>query len=374
MEYRQFEKLGVEASLLGFGCMRLPKHRDGTINYEKAERLVDMAYQSGVNYFDTAYNYHDRESEKFIGKALDKYERNSYFLATKLPTGMVESLDQAKAIFEEQLVKLHKDYVDFYLLHALNRNRFEKMVNLGVPEHFDKMKEEGKIRYFGFSFHDDYEVFSRILNYRDWDFCQIQLNYMDTEIQAGMKGYKLTEKLNVPLIIMEPVKGGGLAKLPQSSAKYFKTLASENSITSWALRWVASLPNVRVVLSGMSNEKQVYDNLNTFRNFKELDEAEKQAVINVTQAMRKRMKNGCTGCNYCMPCPAGVNIPANFKIWNNYGIYRLAGETKWYWQHTDEKSRAKNCIECGKCEILCPQKINIRENLKQLQVELDALK
>lgn len=374
MEYRKFEMTGVEASLLGFGCMRLPMHRDGSINYKKAEQMVDIAYKNGVNYFDTAYNYHNGESERFIGKALEKYDRNSYYLATKLPTGMVESLKQAQAIFEEQLEKLHKDYFDLYLLHALNRSRFDKIVNLGVLEYLDKLKAEGKIKYLGFSFHDDYDVFYKILNFRHWDFCQIQLNYMDTDVQAGLKGYELTEKLDIPLVIMEPVKGGGLAKLPQSAAKYFKDLAPEKSIASWALRWVASLPNVKVVLSGMSNEKQVNDNLNTFNNFTKLNEDEQRAVSNVALTMRKRNRNGCTGCNYCMPCPAGVNIPANFRIWNNYGIYRNKGEVKWYWNHMDVKSKADRCVECGKCETLCPQKIEIRENLKQLQSELDSIK
>lgn len=374
MEYRQFEKLGIKTSLLGYGCMRFPLHRDGSINYERSEPLIDLAYRNGVNYFDTAYNYHNGESEIFTGKVLEKYDRSSYYIATKLPFWLINSLEDAKCKFNEQLKKLNKEYIDFYLLHAMGRDPFDKMVNLGVLEYLEGLKKEGKIRYLGFSFHDSYEAFSYILKYREWDFCQIQLNYMDTDLQAGMKGYKLTEELDIPVIIMEPVKGGALAKLPQSAAKHFTAIAPDKSQASFALRYVASLPNVKVVLSGMSNEKQISDNLDTFGNFKHLDEAEQKAVINASKALQKRIKNGCTGCSYCMPCPSGVDIPENFSIWNSFGIYHRTGETNWFWtKGLSEQSKAKSCTECGKCENLCPQQLNIRDNLKKLQVELDTL-
>lgn len=374
MEYRNLEKLNIKTSLLGFGCMRFPKCEDGSIDEEKAEQMIDNAYHSGVNYYDTAYVYHDGKSENFTGKVLDKYDRSTYYLATKLPCWNVETLGDAERIFNEQLERLHKDYIDFYLLHALNKDRFDKMVSLGVLELMDKLKSEGKIRYLGFSFHDEYPSFEYILKYRNWDFCQIQLNYMDTETQAGIKGYELTEQLNVPLIVMEPVKGGTLANLPTSVTNHFAEVTPGNSAASWALRWVGSLPNVKVILSGMSDEQQVADNLNTFANFKALSEAEEQAVKNAVNELFKRVKNGCTSCRYCMPCPAGVNIPYNFKIWNNYGMYHNSEETNWHWTHEiEEKSKAKNCVNCGKCETNCPQNINIREDLKTLQVELDSL-
>lgn len=375
MEYRQLDKLGIKTSLLGFGCMRFPKRRDGSINYKKAEELIDKAYENGVNYYDTAYVYHSGESENFIGSVLDKYERSTYYLATKLPCWMIKSVDDAKKIFKEQLERLHKDYIDFYLLHSLDRESFDKMVSLGILELMDQLKAEGKIRYIGFSFHDEYDAFKYILKFRDWDFCQIQLNYMDTELQAGMKGYELTEELNVPLIIMEPVKGGTLAKLPQGVTKYFTAVTPENSTASWALRWVASLPNVKVILSGMSNMKQVDDNLSTFGEFKKLTEKEQQAVTEAVKVLQKRMKNGCTGCSYCMPCPAGVDIPSNFRIWNDYGMYHNPNVTKWFWANDlNDKSKAKQCIDCGKCETLCPQRIQIRNDLKALQNELDLIK
>lgn len=374
MEYREFEKLGIKTSLLGFGCMRFPVRKDGSIHYQKAKQMVELAYQSGVNYFDTAYTYHNGESERFIGEVLDQYDRSTYYLATKLPCWLINSLDDAKRIFQEQLEKLHKDYVDFYLLHSLGRNTFDKMVSLGVLDYVIQLKKEGKIRYLGFSFHDGYDAFSYILHYHDWDFCQIQLNYMDIDIQAGLKGYHLTEELHIPLIIMEPVKGGSLAKLPQSATKHFKAVAPDKSVASFALRYVGSLPNVKVVLSGMSSPKQVEDNLDTFMNFSPLNDLEQEAIKKVSQVLKSRVRIGCTGCSYCMPCPAGVNIPENFSLWNEYGMYRNAGQINWAWtQGMSDKAKAKNCIECGKCETLCPQKLSIRENLKKLQAELDAL-
>lgn len=374
MDYRNLEKLGINTSLLGFGCMRFPKHRDGSINREKAAQLIDLAYQNGVNYYDTAYNYHEGNSEEFTGSALAKYDRSSFYLATKLPQWLVHSLEDAEGIFKKQLERLQMDYIDFYLLHALNRKAFDKLVSLGVLELVDRLKKEGKIRYIGFSFHDDYEAFSYILNYRDWDFCQIQLNYMDTETQAGMKGYELATRKNVPVIIMEPVKGGNLAKLPDSVTKHFRAIDPDKSTASWALRWVGSLPNVKVVLSGMSNEKQVRDNLNTYEAFQPLKEAEYKAVEAAAKSLRKRVKNGCTACSYCMPCPSGVDIPSNFGIWNEYGIYRNPWEAKWVWTNQiKEEAKAKNCIECGLCEEHCPQKIQIRTDLKKLQTELDQV-
>ncbi|MGN1089748.1 MAG: aldo/keto reductase, partial [Huintestinicola sp.] len=205
-------------------------------------------------------------------------------------------------------------------------------------------------------------------------FCQIQLNYMDTDEQAGMKGYKLTEELNIPVIIMEPIKGGSLANLPDEITKAFRAIDPNASTASWALRWVATLPNVKTVLSGMSNEEQVEDNLNTFTDFKPLTESEQTAVMNIADMLRSRVNNGCTGCNYCMPCPAGVNIPYNFKIWNTLGIYENKGGSKWEWNNNiDPKEKAVHCIKCGKCEKSCPQKLPIREHLEKLTAELDAL-
>ncbi len=375
MEYRQFEKLGVSPSLLGFGCMRFPQNLDGSICEPEAEKMLDTAIQTGVSYIDTAYPYHNGDSEPFVGRVLKKYDRSRLFLATKLPVWNVKTLDDAKHLFQEQLDRLQTDYVDFYLLHCLDKEKWQLVLDLGLIPYFEEMKKEGKIRFFGFSFHDDFEVFKTILTYRDWDFCQIQYNYVDTDIQAGDRGYELAEELGVPLVIMEPVKGGSLAALPEEVTEPFRSYKPDASISSWALRWVASKPNVKVVLSGMSDMEQVNDNLQTFGSFQPLSLREKELVADVAAAIKKRTKNGCTGCAYCMPCPFGVNIPQNFRIWNDLSMYGNVNRTRQaYFKDLEESARADQCQKCGKCEEVCPQSLSIRENLEAAAKEMEALK
>ena len=372
MEKRRLEKLGIETSLLGYGCMRFPTTAEGKIDREAAEKLLDKAYEQGVNYFDTAYPYHNGESEAFVGSVLKKYDRSSFYLATKLPLWGVQKLEDVDRIFSEQLERLQMDYVDFYLMHAVRKSTWDKMVELGVVKRLEELKAEGKIRYLGFSFHDSYEVFEEVLRYRDWDFCQIQLNYMDTEIQAGMKGYALTEELNIPLVIMEPVKGGSLAAFAEDITSKFRALDPAASTASFALRWVASLPNVKVVLSGMSNQEQVEDNLTTFSEFKPLNAQEANTIQEIVNLINSRVKSGCTGCGYCLPCPAGVAIPANFRVWNTYHMYQNYNQVQWSWEkELGEEKQAKNCIKCGKCEQACPQKLSIRADLEKVQEDLD---
>lgn len=372
MEKRKLEKLGIETSLLGYGCMRFPVTADGKIDEPEAEKLLKKAIAEGVNYLDTAYPYHDGESERFVGKVLKQYDRSSLYLATKLPLWEVKALADVDRIFNEQLEKLQTEYIDFYLMHAVNKERWDEMLSLGVVKRLEELKEEGKIKYLGFSFHDSYEAFEEILNYRDWDFCQIQLNYMDTEEQAGMKGYELTAQKQVPLVIMEPVKGGSLANFAPDIADRFHALKADASIASFALRFVGSLPNVKVVLSGMSTMEQVEDNLKTFSNFEPLSDKEQAEIKDIVKTLRSRVQNGCTGCNYCMPCPAGVNIPRNFRIWNTYHMYQNYNMVKHAWENDlGEAAQAKNCIKCGKCEKACPQKLSIREDLEKVQADLD---
>lgn len=377
MEKRKMEKLGIETSLLGFGCMRFPVTAGGKIDESLAEKMMDQAIAAGVNYIDTAYPYHGGESETFVGKVLKKYDRNSFYLATKLPCWKVNKIADVDTIFQEQLGKLQTEYIDFYLLHALDKERFHKMVELGTVKKLEELKAQGKIKYLGFSFHDSYDVFEEIVNYRDWDFCQIQLNYMDANEreefqQAGMKGYRLTEEKGIPLVIMEPVKGGSLAAFPEDITAKYRALDPEASVASFALRWVGSLPNVRVILSGMSTMEQVEDNLKTFSDFKPLSEKERQTIDEVVALINSRIQNGCTGCSYCMPCPAGVDIPRNFRIWNVYHMYRNYNMVKDRWENgLAEENKAKNCIKCGKCEKVCPQKLSIREDLERVQADLD---
>ncbi|MBO5337317.1 MAG: aldo/keto reductase [Lachnospiraceae bacterium] len=372
MEKRKLDKLGIETSLLGFGCMRFPLTADGKIDEAEAEKMLDEAMARGINYYDTAYPYHDGASEPFVGRAMKKYARDSFYLATKLPVWQVESIADVDRIFAEQLERLQTDYIDFYLMHAMDKNRWDKMLKIGCVKRLEELKAEGKIRYLGFSFHDSYEVFEEIINYRDWDFCQIQLNYLDVNEQAGMKGYELTVKKDIPLVIMEPVKGGSLAAFADDIMAKFHQAKPGVSAASFALRWVGSLPNVKVILSGMSAMEQLQDNLQTFGNFEPLSDAEQATVKEVVDLLNSRVQNGCTGCSYCMPCPAGVNIPGSFKVWNTYHMYQNYNQVQKSWEEgLGEAKQPKNCIKCGKCEAVCPQKISIREDLERVQADLD---
>lgn len=372
MEKRKLEKLGIETSLLGFGCMRFPVTPQGSIDEAEAERMLDRAIAAGVNYIDTAYPYHNGESEPLVGKVLKKYDRDSFFLATKLPLWQVSGLEDVDRIFEDQLKRLQTDHIDFYLMHAINSERWEAMKALGCVERLEQLKAEGRIRYLGFSFHDSYEVFEEVLQYRDWDFCQIQLNYMDTREQAGLKGYALAEEKQIPMVIMEPVKGGSLAAFARDITDKFKEHDKTASPASFALRWVGSLPNVKVILSGMSTMEQVEDNLRTFSPFSPLSEAEQETVTQVVELLHSRVQNGCTGCRYCMPCPAGVNIPGSFGVWNTYHMYQNYNMVKDRWEREiGKQAQPENCVKCGKCEKSCPQKLHIREDLERVQADLD---
>ena len=375
MEYRKMENLGISTSLLGFGCMRFPTNADGSIDEEEALAMIDRAYQAGVTYFDTAYPYHGGMSEVVTGKALARYPRDSYYLATKLPLWSVKTLEDVERIFSEQLERLQKDHVDFYLMHALGKDRWRFAKELDVLGYCERLRAEGKIRYLGFSFHDDYEAFEEIITSYKWDFCQIQLNYMDKDTQATLKGVELAEKLGIPIVVMEPVKGGSLANLPSEGInELFQKMRPGATASSWALRYAGSFDNVKVVLSGMSTMEQVEDNLSTFAGFEPLSDEEQAVIEKVSDALRSRVQNGCTGCRYCMPCPAGVDIPRCFGIWNQYHIYENVNEARWNWKNgINEANKASNCVKCGKCEQACPQHIAIREDLARLQTELDGI-
>lgn len=372
MEKRKMEKLGIETSLLGFGCMRFPVLENGEINEPEAERMLDKAIAEGVNYIDTAYPYHEGKSEIVTGKILKKYDRDSFYLATKLPLWQINSLEDVDRIFGEQLTKLQTDHVDFYLMHAMNKERWDAMRKLGVVERLEQIKAEGRIKYLGFSFHDSYEAFEEIINAREWDFCQIQLNYMDVEEQAGLKGYELAASKNVPVIVMEPVKGGSLAAFAEDIMEKFRAADAQASAASFALRWVGSLPGVKVILSGMSTMGQVEDNLKTFGGFKPLSGEEHKMMKEVRDTLKSRVQNGCTACRYCMPCPAGVDIPGCFGVWNTYHMYQNYNMVKRRWENElGEQKQAKNCVKCGKCEQACPQKLSIRKDLERAQADLD---
>lgn len=374
METRQLRNLGLETSLLGFGCMRFPTTPEGKIDEIQSQEMLDYALAQGVNYIDTAYFYHEGESESFLGKALEKHPRSSYFLATKLPVWLLKDGEDTRRVVEEQLRRLRTDYIDFYLLHTLDRKKWNIVLENNILSVLEELRQEGKIRNIGFSFHDEYEVFEEIMRYRTWDFCQIQLNYMDTEEQAGLKGYHLAENLGVPMIVMEPVRGGALANFSDEINAKFYALDAEASIASYALRYVAGLPNIKIILSGMSSMKQVKDNIKTFSPFIPLNDKEKTVIAETRDILQARVQNGCTGCGYCMPCPQGVDIPENFKVWNTYHMYQKYEPIRFAWAGMGRKTKANNCIQCRKCEEKCPQKIKISEDMPRVWADLNDKK
>jgi len=366
MKYRNLEKGKEEISLLGFGCMRFPKTEGTKIDRKKAFEMLDYAYKAGVNYYDTAYFYHDGDSEVLLGEWLKTIDRSTVNVVTKSPVFLCKTREDFYRIFDEQREKVGVEYFDFYLLHALDKARFEQSLDFDLFGALDDLKARGLIRKAGFSFHDEYPVFEEILNAYDWDFCQIQLNYMDIEHQAGLKGYHLATEKGIPVIIMEPIKGGLLSDVPEEIREQFDVLHPEWSDSSWAMRWISSFPNVLTVLSGMSTMEHVKDNILTTETFEPMTDEELQVVEAAGELFRKRTKISCTGCNYCMPCPFNVKIPNNFKNYNTAFIYDDVERAKGSYQFMDEKVRANHCMECGVCVDKCPQHIDIPSELKRV--------
>lgn len=372
----RFQGIDQNPSLLGFGCMRLPTLIPGepAIDVAKAESMIDLAYQRGVNYFDTAYPYHHGMSETFIGNALKKYPRESFYLADKMPSWLIKSPEDAKRIFAEQLQKCQVEYFDFYLCHALSRDAFKPYLIPGVMDFLYQMKAEGKIRHLGFSFHDTPDILETIINTYEWDFVQLQLNYLDWDLQDAKRQYEIVTSKNIPVIVMEPIRGGTLATLSDEATTIFKNANPEASIASWALRYAASKKDVLVVLSGMSNLEQVEDNLHTMSQFKPINESDQSVIDQALDAFLKSRTVPCTACGYCMPCPHGVDIPGNFKIFNGYQISKSEWAFLRDMNHLDESARASACIACGECLSKCPQKIEIPTRLGEIADLFDTLR
>lgn len=375
MNYRQFGNCGFEASILGFGCMRFPviNGDNSHIDEEKAIKMLHYAIDNGVNYIDTAYPYHGQTSEILVGKALKGGYREKVKLATKLPIWLVKTPEDCEKFLDEQLKKLDTEYVDLYLVHALDKERFKKVKELGIWDFLCRAKANGKIKNIGFSFHDDLKTFKEILDTYDWDFCQIQYNYMDINTQAGDEGLAYAASKGVPVVVMEPLRGGKLAKNPPEEVMHE---LQETGMTpaELALRWVWNHPEVKVVLSGMGTMEQVQENLKTadkaFEN--SLTPEDLEVVSDIRSSYNSRTKVGCTGCGYCMPCPSGVDIPENFSAYNEAFIYDELENKKKYYNRMDVKSRASSCVKCGKCEKLCPQGIQIRSMLEEVNKAFSA--
>jgi len=361
--------LDVEVSALGFGAMRLPivDNDSSKIDQEEAIKMIRHGIDNGINYVDTAWPYHGGESEKVVGKALKNGYREQVYLATKLPIWECKEKEDLDRIFNKQLEKLDVESVDFYLLHALDEGHWQTVKDLDIIEWAEKKKEEGKIKYLGFSFHDSHQLFNTILDSHDWDFCQIQYNYLDTEYQAGQAGLQKAYAKGIGVVIMEPIRGGWLAQdPPQSAKKIFDSVGPDRTPVEWALHWIWSQKEPGVVLSGMSNMQQLKENLETASESEVglLKDSEFEMLGKAAEEMRGPVT--CTRCEYCLPCPEGVNIPENFFKYNQAKTLDKGEEMAEAYFKLDETARASNCVECGKCEPQCPQNLEIIDLLKEV--------
>ncbi len=375
MNYRK-DRYGNDLSILGYGCMRFTQS-GGKIDMDKAEREIMAAYDAGVNYYDTAYVYPG--SEAALGQILAKNRiRDKVKIATKLPHYLIKSKDSMEKFFSEQLARLQTDYVDYYLMHMLTDvETWERLKNLGILEWLEEKKKSGAIRQVGFSYHGNSDMFCRLVDAYDWDFTQIQYNYMDEHSQAGRRGLNYAHEKGLPVIIMEPLRGGRLVnKLPEQAVRIFEEYPVKHTPAQWALRWLWNQPEVTCVLSGMNSAEMVADNVHTASTVSagELTDEEESMLQQVVQAINEKLKVGCTGCGYCMPCPKNVDIPGTFAAYNRYYTDGKMTAYKEYIMCTAMRktsSAASNCIECGKCEKHCPQHIEIRAELKNARKKLE---
>ncbi len=366
MQYRKFGNLDLQVSALGFGCMRLPvlDGKRNCIDIPTATRMIHSGIDGGINYIDTAYTYHDGESEKLIGSILTADHRRKVKLATKMPSWLIKEKGDFDQYFEEQLGRLKSDRIDFYLVHALNRTYWENLLRLGVLDWLQKMKDKGGIGAIGFSFHDEFPVFKRIIDeFENWDFCQIQYNYLDIEEQAGLSGLKYAADKGLAVIVMEPLLGGKLAVPPPAIQTIFNSADIHRSPVEWALQWIWNQPEVSIILSGMSSLLQVKENLECANRSKvgSFSKLEEEVIHKVQDAFYKICPIPCTNCQYCMPCPHGVNIPLNFDIFNRGIMLDDIKSIKYKYQELDAAERASACQQCHDCEEKCPQRIPISD-------------
>ena len=376
MKYR-LDRYGNQISQLGYGCMRFSK-KGNSIDYEKAEKEVLLAIEKGVNYFDTAYIYSG--SEECLGRILDENKcRDKVYIATKLPQYIMRSSAAIDKTFNEELSRLRTDHIDYYLMHMFtDYAEWEHLKTLGIEDWIERRKAEGRIRNIGFSYHGETEMFLKILNAYDWDFCQIQYNYLDEHTQAGKRGLRAAAAKGIPVIIMEPLRGGKLVNLPDKAKEILATDSKGYTPAELGLRWLWDQPEVSCVLSGMNSEDMINENI---RVASESDpghftEEDRKIVEQIKQVIREREKVGCTGCRYCMPCPKGVDIPGNFYYYNLMYMEKKSSARFEFVQNMGlrkEPGFASQCIGCGKCEQHCPQHINIREKLKEADHDLRPL-
>ena len=376
MKYRP-DRHGNPISQLGYGCMRFTRKGSG-IDYEKAEKEVLLAIEKGVNYFDTAYIYPG--NEECLGWILEKNHcRDKVNIATKLPQYLLRSATAIDKTFREELSRLRTDHIDYYLMHMFtDYAEWVRLQNLGIEQWIARQKEEGRIRYIGFSYHGDTEMFLKILDAYDWDFCQIQYNYLDEHTQAGRTGLQAAAKKGIPVIIMEPLRGGKLVNLPEQAKQVLASHGKGYTPAELGLRWLWNQPEVTCVLSGMNSEEMVSENIRIASEAEpgHLTEEDMEIVAQIRQIIRQREKVGCTGCRYCMPCPKGVDIPGNFHYYNLMYMEKKSSARKEFARNMGlrkEPGFATQCVGCGLCEKHCPQHLPIRQKLKEADRDLRPL-
>lgn len=370
MIYNDFKECSI--SRLGFGLMRLPLNEDKTINKEETFKMVDYAINHGVNYFDTAYPYHEGDSELVIGEALSRYERDSFYLATKYPGHQTDTSYNPAEVFEDQLKKCRVDYFDFYLLHNVCEKSIDTYLDKrwNIIPYFIEMKKQGKIKHLGFSSHAGIDCLKDFLNKwgDEMEFCQIQFNYLDYTLQHGKEKLEILEKCGIPVWVMEPLRGGKLANLDEGLTK---RLDGRNPAAE-SFRFIASFPNIKVILSGMSNYTQMVENVATFENYEPMNKEEADVLLAIAEELKQGVP--CTGCRYCIDnCPMGLGIPELMNAYNDIAVNKSAFTPAMYMQSLPDEKRPTACIGCGACAAMCPQKIDIPDVMSKLSDLMPSL-
>jgi predicted aldo/keto reductase-like oxidoreductase len=374
MQYRRLEKIGKDVSLLGFGTMRLPTKPSGAVDEETAIRMIRTAIDNGINYLDTAYTYHiEGESEIVVGKALKDGYRKKVLIADKMPVWMVKSEEDLERIFNDQLTRLDVDFIDMYLFHCVNKFNYKWAERLQLIPFLEKKKAMGKINHIGFSFHDSVNLFKEVIDSYDWDFCQIQLNYMDKEFQAGLEGLKYASNRGIDVIVMEPLKGGRLTDdIPPTVQNLWNSADTPRSPAEWGFKWLASHPEVKLILCGMRAEEQLMANLEIFSkdDLGELLNSELKLIDKVSHEYNQLIKYFCTGCGYCMPCAKKLDIPKLVSYYNDSQVYNNSrGIKAEYIKWIPAGRHASDCIGCGECEDKCPQALPIVQIMNEAAQE-----
>ena len=377
MLYKDFKDLKL--SSLGLGTMRLPNKgvdSDVPVDEEETAKMVDYALKNGINYFDTAWGYHNGESEKVIGKVLSKYPRDSFYLATKFPGYDLSNMDKVEEIFEKQLEKCRVDYFDFYLFHNVNDKNIDAYLDpkYGIFDYLMKQKENGKIKHLGFSIHGDFDILKRFLNAygEHMEFCQIQLNYLDYEFQDAKAKIELLNEYNIPIWVMEPLRGGKLAKLSEEQESKLKALRPDETTVGWAFRFLQSIPGVTMVLSGMSSMEQLQENIKIFSEDKPLNDEEMKTLLGIANEMLKGNVLPCTACRYCTShCPMGLDIPKLLALYNEHCFTGGGFIAPMAISALPEDKRPSACIGCRSCEAVCPQEIKISEAMADFAKKLE---